>query len=125
MARKKSTTLTDGELELMRVLWDKGRASVGDVADALAGHPPPAYNSVLTRLRILEQKGYAGHEKIGRAFAYFPRIDQAEARQHAVRRLVRQLFDDSPAELALNLLEESQVDPAEIRRLRALLEPRP
>lgn len=125
MARKKSTTLTDGELELMRVLWDKGRASVGDVVDALAGHPPPAYNSVLTRLRILEQKGYAGHEKTGRAFAYFPRIDQDKARQHAVRRLVRQLFDDSPAELALNLLEESQVDPAEIRRLRALLEPRP
>lgn len=122
MPRKKSTTLTDGELELMRVLWDRGRASVSEVVDALTTDPPPAYNSVLTRLRILEEKGYAGHEKIGRAFAYFPLIDQRQARQHAVSRLVSQLFDGSPSLLALNLLEQSQVDPAEITRLRALLE---
>ncbi len=121
MARQRSATLTDGELELMRVLWNRGRATVGEVVDALSADPAPAYNSVLTRLRILEQKGYAGHEKSGRAFAYFPHIDQDAVRQHAVRRLVKQLFDNSPAELALNLLEESQVDPSEIRRLRTLL----
>lgn len=121
MARKKSATLTDGELELMQVLWRKGQASVGEVAEALPSDPPPAYNSVLTRLRILEQKGYAGHEKSGRAFSYFPRIEQQEVRQHAVKRLVSQLFDGSPSELALNLLEESDVDPTEIARLRALL----
>ena len=121
MARKKSATLTDGELELMHVLWDKGRASVSDVVDALPGAPSPAYNSVLTRLRILEQKGYAGHKKTGRAFRYFPRIDRQEVRQHAVQRLVSQLFDGSRSELALNLLEASEVDQAEITRLRALL----
>ena len=122
MARKKSATLTDGELELMRVLWDRGRASVSDVVEALTDDPAPAYNSVLTRLRILEDKGYAGHEKIGRAFAYFPRIDQRQARQNAVSRLVSQLFDGSPSLLALNLLEQSQIDPAEVTRLRTLLE---
>ena len=121
MARKKSATLTDGELELMRVLWNRGRATVTEVVDALPGDPAPAYNSVLTRLRILEQKGHAGHEKSGRAFAYFPQIDQDVVRQHAVRRLLTQLFDDSPSELALKLLEESQVDRSEIRRLRRLL----
>ncbi len=122
MARKKSTTLTDGELELMRVLWNRGRASVSEVVDALGSDAPPAYNSVLTRLRILEQKGYAGHEKTGRAFTYYPRIDQGEAREHAVRRLVSQLFDGSPSQLMLNLLEQTHIDPEEIRRLRTLLE---
>tara|TARA_B100000029_G_C17029502_1_gene761653 strand:+ start:130 stop:510 length:381 start_codon:yes stop_codon:yes gene_type:complete len=121
MARPKSTTLTDGELELMRVLWDRGRASVSEVVASLPGKPAPAYNSVLTRLRILEQKGYASHEKAGRAFTYFPTVEQAEVRQHAVQRLVSQLFDGSPQELALNLLAESDVDPEEIARLRARL----
>ncbi len=122
MARRKSATLTDGELELMRVLWERGRASVSEVVHAVRGNPPPAYNSVLTRLRILEQKGYAGHDKAGRAFTYYPRIDQNEAREHAVSRLVSQLFNGSPTQLVLNLLEQSQVDPAEIRRLKTLLE---
>ncbi len=122
MARRKSATLTDGELELMRVLWERGRASVSEVVHAVPGDPPPAYNSVLTRLRILEQKGYAGHDKAGRAFTYYPRIDQNEAREHAVSRLVSQLFNGSPTQLVLNLLEQSQVDPAEIRRLKTLLE---
>ncbi len=122
MARRKSATLTDGELELLQVLWEQGRASVSDVAQALPGDPPPAYNSVLTRLRILEHKGYAGHEKTGRAFTYYPRIDRRQAREHAVSHLVTQLFDGSPSLLVLNLLEQSQVDPAEIRRLKTLLE---
>jgi len=121
MARKKSATLTDGELEFMQVLWDKGRASASDVVDALPGTPSPAYNSVLTRLRILEQEGYAGHEKTGRAFSYFPRIDRQEVRQHAVQRLVSQLFDGSRSELALNLLESGEVDQTEITRLWTLL----
>ncbi len=121
MARRKSTTLTDGELELMRVLWEQSRASVSEVAQALPGDPPPAYNSVLTRLRILEQKGYAGHAKTGRAFIYYPLVDQRQAREHAVTRLVSQLFDGSSSQLVLNLLEQSQVDPAEIRRLKAML----
>ncbi len=122
MARRKSATLTDGELELMRVLWERSRASVSEVMQALPGDPLPAYNSVLTRLRILEQKGYAGHEKTGRAFVYYPLIDQRQAREHAVSRLVSQLFDGSPSQLVLNLLEQSQVDPAEVRRLKAMLE---
>ena len=105
----------------MQVLWDRGRATVGEVVEALPADPPPANNSVLTRLRIREQKGYAGHEKEGRAFIYVPRIDRAEVQQHAVTRLVSQLFDGSPQELALNLLKASDVDPDEIARLRTVL----
>ena len=58
MARKKSPNLTEAELRLMDVLWDKGAATVGEVAEALPRGVDLAYNTVLTTLRILEEKGY-------------------------------------------------------------------
>lgn len=122
MARKKSVILTDGELRLMQILWDQGRASVSEVVEALPGRRAPAYNTVLTLLRILEQKGYAQHEKHGRAFIYYPVIDRNQARRSAIRRLVSQLFDDSPALLVVNILEHDQVKAQELTRLRKLLE---
>lgn len=122
MARKKSTALTDGELRLMQVLWDRSRATVGEVVDSLAGPRKPAYNTVLTLLRILEQKRYVTHEKAGRAFVYAPVIDRRQARRSAVRHLLNRFFDDSPAALVLNLLEQEQIDDMEIRRLRQHIE---
>lgn len=122
MARKKSVILTDGELRLMQVLWGQGRASVSEVVEALPGKRLPAYNTVLTLLRILEQKGYARHEKQGRAFIYYPIIDRNQARRSAIRRLVSQLFDDSPALLVVNILEHDQLKAQELTRLRKLLE---
>jgi predicted transcriptional regulator len=118
MARKRSVALTDGELRLMRVLWEKGRATVGEVVDGLTGPRKPAYNTVLTLLRILEQKGYVKHDKSGRAFVYEPVIDRSQARRNAVRHLLTRFFDDSPAALVLNLLEQDQVSEADLQRLR-------
>ena len=68
MPRKKSPTLTEAEYRLMQVLWDRGESSVADVVDAI-GDPPLAYNTVLTTMRILEQKGYVRHKAVGRAWA--------------------------------------------------------
>ena len=67
MARKKSPTLTEAELRLMEVLWQKRSATIADVTEALPP-PPIAYNTVLTTMRILEQKGYVSHEEQGRAY---------------------------------------------------------
>ena len=63
MGRKKSLHLTEGELPLMQVLWEKRRATVGDVVASLSADPPLAYSTVLTTLRILEAKGYVRHTK--------------------------------------------------------------
>ncbi len=89
MPRPKSALLTEGELRLMQVLWDRGRATVGDVVAALQGRRTPAYNTVLTMLRILETKGYVRHDKEGRAFVYEPPIDRQQARRSAVKRRSR------------------------------------
>jgi predicted transcriptional regulator len=108
----------------MNVLWTMKRATVGEVVDALPRTPQPAYNTVQTLLRILEQKGYVAHDKEGRAFTYRPLIDRRSARQSAIRHLASRLFDGSRRQLLLNLLEEEQLDPAEIERLRKLIEER-
>lgn len=121
MARRKSAALTDGELRLMQVLWERGRATVGEVVDGISGHRKPAYNTVLTMLRILEQKGFVRHDKAGRAFVYEPVIDRSQARRSAVRHLLSRFFDDSPAALVLNLLEQDRIDENELQRLRQLI----
>jgi predicted transcriptional regulator len=122
MPRPKSPTMTDGELRLMRVLWDKGEATVGDVVDALKTRPKPAYNTVLTLLRIMEKKGYVSHRKDGRAFVFLPKVDRVHASRSALRTLVNSFFEGSPQLLVLNLLEDSQLSPEALQQLRKRIE---
>ncbi len=122
MSRPKSPTLTEAELRLMEVLWDCGPSSVSEVVEALPRRSRPAYSSVLTTLRILEQKGYVKHEKRGRAFVYHPLLGRDDARRRAVRHLVRRFFEDSPELLVLNVLESEDLDAEELRRLRKMIE---
>lgn len=122
MPRPKSSTMTDGELRLMRVLWDKGEATVGEVVDALKTRPKPAYNTVLTLLRIMEKKGYVSHRKDGRAFIFLPKVDRTDASRSALRTLVNRFFEGSPQLLVLNLLEDAQLSPEALQQLRKRIE---
>jgi predicted transcriptional regulator len=125
MPRPPSPALTDAELSIMRVLWARGRATVGEVVDALDRTPKPAYNTVLTMLRILEDKGYVTHEKAGRAFAFAPLVAEQEARRTATSHLLTRFFDNSPERLVLNLLGRDEAEPGELERLRALIDAGP
>ena len=120
MPPRPSSTLTEAELRIMEVLWEKGPGTVQQVLDSLA-KPALAYNSVLTTIRILEKKGYVEHMKDGRAHVYQPLLGRKEARRSEVRRLVGRFFENSHEELALNILEERGLDSDELQRLRDLL----
>ena len=120
MPRRRSPALTEGELRIMRVLWARGRGTVGDVVDELPP-PKPAYNTVLTMLRILERKGHVTHDKAGRAFTYTPLVDPGQARRRAVAHLLKHFFDDSEEMLILDLLGHDRVDLADLRRIRELI----
>jgi len=122
LARTKSATLTEAELRIMNVLWEKGPATVHDVLQALSSKPPLAYNSVLTIIRILETKGYVKHVKDGRAHIYMPKVDRKDATRFEVRHLVSRFFGNSHEQLVLNILEESSIDADELARVRQLLE---
>jgi predicted transcriptional regulator len=124
LARKKSPNLTDAELRLMDVIWEKGSATVGEVAEALPKDLGLAYNTVLTTLRILEEKGYLRHTKAkeGRAFVYRAVVGRNEAGRNAVRYLVSRVFRNSPELLVLNLLEDEKLDSGDLARIRELLQ---
>lgn len=121
MARKKSPTLTDAELRLMDVLWQKGRATVAEVTEALPP-PPIAYNTVLTTMRILEQKGYVAHDEEGRAYVYRPLVEKEEAAKSAVGLLLKRFFGNNAGALALRLVEDEKPSETELERLRALID---
>ena len=122
MARKKSSNLTDAELRLMEVLWEHGAATVSGVVDKLPKCVPLAYSTVLTTLRILENKGYLRHSKEGRAFIYRPIVGRAKARENAITHLLRRFFENSPELLMLNLIQDKKIDPRELARLRKRIE---
>jgi len=121
VARKPSVALTDGELRLMRVLWGRGSATVAEVHDAIDGRRKPAYNTVLTLLRILERKGAVRHVKAGRAYVFVPIVDRADARRSAVRVLLARFFDNSPRDLVLNLVEQGDLDAGELGQVLQLV----
>ena len=122
MPRPKSATMTDGELRLMRVLWDKGEATVGEVVEALTTRPKPAYNTVLTLLRIMERKGYVSHRKDGRAFIFLPQVGRADAGRSALKTLVNRFFEGSTGLLMLNLLQDEQLAPDVLKQLKDRIE---
>jgi len=122
LARNKSTTLTEAELRIMNVLWDRGSATVHEVLQAFPDNPPLAYNSVLTIVRILEKKGYVKHVKDKRTHVYTAQVNRKDATRFEVRHLVSRFFGNSHEQLVLNVLEESSIDAEELNRLRQLLE---
>lgn len=122
MARRQSPALTDAEAQVMAVLWRQNSASVGDVVDSLKKTRAVTYSTVQTILRILETKGYVAHDKVARAFVYRPLVDERQARRRALRHLALRLFEGSPSLLVLNILEDEDIDQAERKRLRKLIE---
>jgi len=121
VARKRSPTLTEAELRLMEILWQKGSATVNDVLEELPKRLSLAYNTVLTTLRILEKKGYILHEKEGRAFVYRPVMRRSEAQRNAVKYVVSRFFNNSPELLLLNVMEHEKIDQDELKRLKELI----
>ena len=122
MPPRPSATLTEAELRLMNVLWQRGSGTVQQVLEALPPKPALAYNSVLTTIRMLEKKGYVEHVKEGRAHVYVPRLERKDATQSEIRHLVRRFFRNSQEQLVLNILADRGIEPEELDRLRQMLE---
>jgi predicted transcriptional regulator len=114
--------LTDAEARIMAVLWQQHTATVADVVAALRKKRAVSYSTVQTILRILETKGYVSHEKAARAFVYRPLVNERQARRRALRHLASRLFNGSPSLLVLNVLEDDQIDPDELERLKKFIE---
>jgi predicted transcriptional regulator len=118
MPPKKSITLTEAELRLMKMLWTRGESTVGELVDAMPAGETLAYNSVLTTVRVLEQKGYVQHRQEGRAFLYIPCVAEQEASRSEMRYMMQRFFGNSRERLLLSLLGDDEVTAEELRRLK-------
>jgi predicted transcriptional regulator len=118
MPPKRSITLTEAELRLMKILWRRGESAVGDLVAAMPDSAPLAYNSVLTTIRILEQKGYVYHRQEGRAYLYSPCVAEHEAGRSEVRHMLQRFFGNSRERLLLSLLGDEDMTREELARLK-------
>jgi len=112
---------TDRELDIMGVLWTRGPSTVAEVQEAL--EDDLAYNTVLTMLKIMEEKGYVSRSPEGRAHRYAVEVEREEAGESALERVTERMFGGSPEKLLLRLVD-TQLDPDELRRMRDLLDRR-
>ncbi|MES2521286.1 MAG: BlaI/MecI/CopY family transcriptional regulator [Gemmatimonadota bacterium] len=117
-----AVTLTRRELDIMSVLWRRGTATVAEVRDDLADDL--AYPTVQSMLRVLEGKGYVGHTVEGRAFLFHALVEQGEAADSALARLVSKVYHGSRELLVNRLLADEDIPPDELRRIKAMLQKR-
>jgi len=126
MKQSKTTVLSKFELEIMHVIWDKGKATVQEVKDALSEAHPGAYSTFITVMRRMEKKGILEHEmhEDGKTFVYKPMVSREEVSGSMFRDIYHRLFLGSSERLqdAMDaLFREEEITPEEIQRLRKLI----
>jgi predicted transcriptional regulator len=109
--------LSRRERQIMDVLYELGRATAAEVRERLPD--PPSYSAVRAMLRILEDKGHLRHEQDGPRYVFSPAVPREEARESALRRVVRTFFDGS-AENAMSALLDLGVEDLDEEALRRL-----
>ncbi|MCB0790300.1 MAG: BlaI/MecI/CopY family transcriptional regulator [Flavobacteriales bacterium] len=112
--------LTPAEEQVMQALWDRGKAFVKDLLEDMPA-PKPAYTTVSTIVRILEQKGFVDHEAFGRSHRYYPTLTRDQYRERSTKRLVTDYFSGSPRELLSFFLDRKEVDVQELDELLRML----
>jgi BlaI family penicillinase repressor len=120
--RPRSDTLTGQELEIMKVVWPKGQATVRDVYDELRQRRTIAYTSVQTMMNVLETKGHLKKEAVDKAHVYTPVRPQQAVVRTMVRDFVDRVFDGSARPLLVHLLKEKGLTERERRELQKLLD---
>ncbi|MDO4758710.1 MAG: BlaI/MecI/CopY family transcriptional regulator [Rikenellaceae bacterium] len=98
MERKKSNSLTRGEEEIMQILWSLGEANVGTVIDQME-NPKPAYTTVATFMKIMEDKGYVARKPTGSSYTYYPLIQKEEYAGRILQTMLNGYFGGSPVQL--------------------------
>jgi predicted transcriptional regulator len=111
---------TDRELDVMSVLWRHGASTVAEVREHL--DDSLAYTTVLTVLRTLEDKAYVGHREEGKAYRYHARVTEKTARRTALTRVLDRVFGGSAELLLTHLVKDRDLSPAEVKRLRSLID---
>jgi BlaI family penicillinase repressor len=113
--------LTDQELEIMKIIWTRGSATVRDVYEELLKRRKIAYTTVMTMMGILEQKGHLKKSTEERAYVYTPSQPQREVVGNMVQDFLKRVFNGSAKPLLVHLVEDKKLSPDELDEIRKLL----
>ena len=118
--RPRNKTLTGQELEIMKIVWERERATVRDVYEALLERRKVAYTTVMTMMKILEQKGFLKRSQEERAYVYRPAQPQRQVVGAMVREFVNRVFNGSAEPLLVHLVEEHHLSPKDLEEIARL-----
>jgi predicted transcriptional regulator len=121
MARRPATRPTDAELDILRVLWERGPSTVRQVHDVLSRGRDFAYTTTLKLLQVMTEKGVTMREEDGRVHLYRATVSQEETQKHLVRDLAERAFGGSAARLVVQALAATPASSEELREIRRLL----
>jgi len=112
--------LTQRELDIMAVLWERGEATANEVRERI--DPSLAYTSISSMIRLLEMKGYVSHRRgEGKTHIYFPVVNAERAGESQLGRVLDKIYGGSPIKLLAHLMEQRKLSDAELSRMRELL----
>jgi predicted transcriptional regulator len=119
--RPKSPTLTEQELEIMKIVWERDRATVRDVYEALLEHRKIAYTTVMTMMNILEQKKYLRKTAEDRAYIYRPAKPKNQVIKSMVREFVNRVFNGAAEPLLVHLMEDNKLTSKDLDELTRMI----
>ncbi len=120
-----SKLLTPLELKVMNILWKLKSGFVKDVVEGWLEQPVPAYNTVSTTIRILQEKGFVGFNSVGRGYEYYPLIGKFRYQQSLIVHVLENAFAGSASSLISALVSEEKISEQELHEIRALLDKKP
>ncbi len=125
MPRTNTPHITPAELDVMKVLWQLGSGTVQQVIDALpAGSPKPAYTTIMTMMKNLGEKGALEVDRGRQPFVYTPQVRREQVLRQRLESFVQTVFDGQAEDLVLHLVEESDLSPADLRRIEDKIQKR-
>jgi predicted transcriptional regulator len=119
-----SIILTRQELQIMKIVWERGAASVKEVCDMISRRKATAYTTVLTLMGILEEKGALTHTRIGRAYIYKPVLTKQQATRNQIHDVLTRFFDGSPEKMIETVIENEIKGAEQLGSVKSLLESR-
>ncbi|MDE7418999.1 MAG: BlaI/MecI/CopY family transcriptional regulator [Muribaculaceae bacterium] len=120
-AGRKKQLLTEKETELMTILWENGPLFVREILERYP-EPKPHFNTIATTVRILEGKGYVGHEVFGNSHRFYAIADRSEFRSRSLTDVIRNYFGNSYKVAVSSLLEEEKISVDEVKEILDIIE---
>ncbi|MBQ7791760.1 MAG: BlaI/MecI/CopY family transcriptional regulator [Rikenellaceae bacterium] len=121
IVKDRQPELTRAELEIMQVIWDKGKVLVHDILSEMS-EPKPAYNTVSTVVRILEKKGYVGHKAYGKTHEYFPLVEREEYTNGYMNSVLNNFFGGSVSRMMSFFTRNEKISLSEADEILKILQ---